>query len=90
MGLGGRIFGTAAILGAGALAAAVVFAGPHIVPLVRPAAREALRRGLKLYERARHAAAEFVEDLEDLAAEAQSESTEKRAPDLPKNQANQA
>lgn len=90
MGLGGRIFGTAAILGAGALAAAVVFAAPHIIPLARPAAREAVRRGLKLYERARYAAAEFVEDLEDLVAEAQSEITEKRAPDPKKNEAKQA
>lgn len=80
MGLGGRILGTVVIVGAGALVVATVLAAPRLLAAARPTAREALRRGLKLYERARHAAAEFAEDVEDLVAEVQADIGETREP----------
>lgn len=81
MGLGGRILGTVMIVGAGALALTAILAAPRVLAAARPTAREALRRGLNLYERARHAAAEFAEDVEDLVAEVQADIGEKRAPE---------
>lgn len=89
MGLGGRILGTVVIVGAGALAVTAVLTAPRLLVMARPTAREALRRSLKLYERARHAAAELVEDMEDLAAEVQAGIGEKRAPEA-QNGANES
>lgn len=77
MGLGSRIIGTVLIVGAGALAVAAIVAAPRVLVAARPTVREALRRGLGFYERARHAAAEFVEDVEDLVAEVQADLNEK-------------
>lgn len=91
MGLGGRIFGAVLIVGAGALAVAAIIAAPSLLRAARPGAREALRRGLGLYERARGAAAEFVEDVEDIVAEVQADITAKARTEPPKPQsANQA
>lgn len=81
MGLGGRILGTVLVMGAGALAIAAVLAAPGLLKAARPAAREALRRSLGLYERARHAAAEFAEDVEDLVAEVRADIGQKEAPE---------
>ncbi len=73
MGLGARILGTVLVVGAGALAVAAVIAAPGILRAARPAAREALRGGLKLYERVREAASAFAEDVEDIVVEVQCE-----------------
>lgn len=64
---------TVLIIGAGALVIGAVIAAPKLLRAARPAAREALRRGLGFYERARNAAAEFAEDVEDLVAEVQAD-----------------
>lgn len=73
MALGGRLVGAALLLGCGALAITAVVAAPKLLKSARPVVREGLRRGLGLYERARSAAAEFVDDVEDLVAEVRSE-----------------
>lgn len=91
MGLAARVLGTVLIVGAGALAVATIIAAPRLLKAARPSAREVLRRGLGLYERARAAAAEFAEDVEDLVAEVQADVTVKptEAPQEPQS-ANQA
>lgn len=73
MALGARILGTVLVVGAGGLAVAALVAAPSLLRATRPVAREALRRGLKLYERVREAAAELAEDVEDIVVEVQSE-----------------
>ena len=73
MTLGARLFGTVLLVGAGALAVGAVLAAPHVLRVGRPLAREALRRGMEFYGRARAATAELAEDVEDLVAEVQSE-----------------
>lgn len=72
MGIGGRLLGTALLLGCGAVAAAAIVAAPRILRTTRPFVREGLRRGFGLYEQARAAAAEFADDVEDLVAEARA------------------
>ncbi len=78
MGIGGRLLGTALLLGGGALAVAAIVTAPRILRTTRPFVREGLRRGLGLYEQARAAAAEFVDDVEDLVAEVRAEQTSER------------
>ncbi|MEZ5960577.1 MAG: DUF5132 domain-containing protein [Hyphomonadaceae bacterium] len=73
MGFGGRVLGTALLIGAGAAAIGAVVVAPRVLRAVRPAVRESLRRGFGLYERARAAAAEFVDDVEDLVAEVRAD-----------------
>lgn len=73
MGLGARLLGTVALVVGGALVVTAIIAAPAVLRAGRPIARETLRRGLRLYDRARTATAEFVEDVEDLVAEVQSE-----------------
>ena len=91
MGIGVRLFGTVALIAGGALVVAAVIAAPAVLRASRPMAREALRRGLRLYDRARAASAEFVEDVEDLVAEVQSElSHETTASPPPAKHANEA
>jgi len=46
---------------------------PTILRLGRPVAKSAIKASIMLYQQAREGAAEFVETLEDLAAEAQAE-----------------
>lgn len=91
MGLAGRVFGTVLIVGVGALAVAAIIGAPRLLKAARPSAREAIRRGLGLYERVRGAAAEFAEDVEDLVAEVQADITVKptEGPQEPQS-ANQA
>lgn len=90
MGLGSRLLGTAVLIGGGVLLVAAVIAAPKVLRAARPAAREALRRGMRIYERTRTAAAEFVEDVEDLVAEVQSELSHEGAPSPPaQKQANE-
>jgi hypothetical protein len=69
----GRVMGTILVLGAGALALGAVIAAPKLLQTARPLVREGLRRGMSLYDRARVAAAEFGEDVEDLVAEVRSD-----------------
>ena len=69
MALFGRILGTALLIGGVAMAVGAVIAAPKILRASRPQVREALRRSLALYDKARAAAAEFAEDMEDLVAE---------------------
>lgn len=73
MPLVGRVVGTALVIGAGALAVATVIAAPQILRASRPVVREVVRRGLALYDRARTAAAEFADDVEDIVAEVRSD-----------------
>ncbi|MGD9980563.1 MAG: DUF5132 domain-containing protein [Hyphomonadaceae bacterium] len=75
MALFGRALGTALFIGAGVLAVGAVVAAPRILRASRPHVREALRRGFEFYDRARSAAAEFAEDVEDLVAEVRAEAT---------------
>lgn len=67
------LLGAVLVVGAGALVVGAVIAAPTLLRAARPTAREALRRGLNLYERARSAAAEFAEDVEDMVAEVTAE-----------------
>jgi hypothetical protein len=67
------VLGTLLVVGAGALAIGVIIAAPKLLRAARPTAREALRRGLGLYERVRNAAAEVAEDVEDMVAEVQAD-----------------
>lgn len=69
MSLLGRAFGAALIVGGAAVAVAVVVAAPRLLRAARPFAREALKRGLSVYDRTRTASAQFVDDVEDLVAE---------------------
>jgi hypothetical protein len=73
MALFGRVLGTALLIGGGALAIGAIVAAPKILRASRPVVREALRRGLELYDKARGAAAEFADDVEDLVAEVRAE-----------------
>lgn len=73
MALFGRVLGIALLVGAGALAVGAVIAAPRILRASRPHVREALRRGLALYDKARAAAAEFADDMDDLVAEVRAE-----------------
>ncbi len=81
MALLGRVLGTTLLIGAGALAVGAIVAAPKILRASRPFVREALRRGLAFYDKARSAAAEFSDDVEDLVAEVRAEATKRRAPD---------
>jgi hypothetical protein len=75
----GRVLGTALLVGGGVLAIAAVVAAPRVLRASRPAVREALRRGFGLYERARAAAAEFADDVEDLVAEVRTDISAERS-----------
>jgi hypothetical protein len=55
----------------GVMVAPVVF--PVIQRLGRPAAKSAVKTAVLLYQRGRESAAEFVETMEDLVAEAHAE-----------------
>jgi hypothetical protein len=61
------------LIGGGILAVAAVVAAPRLIRAARPVLREGLKRGLNIYERARGAAAEALEDVEDLVAEVRAE-----------------
>ena len=71
--------------GAGVLAVATIIAAPRLLRAARPAARDVLRRAFGLYERARGAAAEFAEDVEDLVAEVQADAKPAAEPQPPQN-----
>lgn len=79
----GRIMGAVLLVGAGALAVAAVIAAPAALKAARPLVREGLRRSLSIYDRAATAAAEFVDDVEDLVAEVRSDIALKRGPGEP-------
>ncbi len=83
MAFGGRFLGTIVLVGVGAVAVAAIIASPKLLRAARPSAREALRWGWGLYERARGAAAEFGEDIEDLVAEVAGELRARQAPAPP-------
>jgi hypothetical protein len=78
-----RLLRTALILGGGALAVGVVIAGPALLRQARPLVRAGLKRGLGVYARARAAAEELVEDVEDLVAEVRAEMAPERSPPAP-------
>lgn len=69
----GRLVGAVLLVGAGAVAVTAVIAAPHLLKAARPLVREGLRRSISIYDRARSAAAEFVEDVEDLVAEVRAD-----------------
>ena len=73
MALFGRALGAVLLIGGATLAVGAVIAAPKILRASRPHVREALRRSLKLYDKARGAAAEFADDVEDLVAEVRAE-----------------
>lgn len=79
MGLGSRVIGTALVIGGGALAIGLVLAAPALLRAGRPLLRRGLKRGMEVYAKASAAAAEFVEDVEDLVAEVQAELTHERS-----------
>lgn len=79
MALFGRVLGTALLIGGGALAVGAIVAAPRILRASRPVVREAIRRGLDLYDKARSAAAEFIDDVEDLVAEVRAEAPSRPA-----------
>lgn len=75
MSLAGRVLGAAFLVGVGAAAIIVVAAAPQVLRVARPIAREGLKRGMKLYDRARGAVAELADDFEDLVAEVKADLT---------------
>lgn len=79
MSLLGRVFGTGLIVGGAALAVATVVAAPKLLRAARPLAREALKRGIDIYETMRRASAEFADDVEDLVAEVREDLSNKKA-----------
>lgn len=81
MGFGARVLGTALLVGIGAVVIAGIVAAPTILRTTRPLVREGLRRGLGAYERARAAASEFADDVEDLVAEVRADLPRKSAAD---------
>ena len=87
MGFGGRVLGTALLIGAGAAVIGAVVVAPSMLRAMRPVVRESLRRGLGLYERARAAAAEFADDVEDLVAEVRADVSSGQ-PDTPEAKPN--
>lgn len=87
MGFGGRVLGTALLIGAGAAVIGAVVAAPSMLRAMRPVVRESLRRGFGLYERARAAAAEFADDVEDLVAEVRADVSSGQ-PDTPEAKPN--
>jgi len=68
-----RVAGAVLVIGVGAAVVAAAVAAPHILRTARPLAREGLKRGMQIYARARAAAAELAEDVEDLVAEVRVE-----------------
>lgn len=76
--IGSRIFGTVVLVGGGMAVVAAILAAPKLLRVTRPMVREALKRGMESYARARTATSEFVEDVEDLIAEVQAELTHER------------
>jgi Protein of unknown function (DUF5132) len=70
---GSRVFGAVLIAAAGVAAVTAVLAAPSLMRAARPFARQVLKRGMEGYARVRGAAAELVEDVEDLVAEVQAE-----------------
>lgn len=81
--IGSRILGAALLVGGGIAVIAFAVAAPRILRASRPFVRETLKRGLAAYARARTAAAEFAEDVEDLVAEVQAELTRERPSPAP-------
>jgi Protein of unknown function (DUF5132) len=81
--IGSRTLGAALLVGGGIAAIALALAAPKILRASRPFVRESLKRGMGAYARARAAAAEFAEDMEDLVAEVQAELTRERPPPAP-------
>lgn len=71
----GRILGTVLLIGAGVAVVAGIAAAPVVLRRARPLVREGLKRGMRFYADARSAAAEFVEDVEDLVAEVKNDLT---------------
>lgn len=80
MAFGSRLLGAVLLIGAGAVVVTAVVAAPVILRRARPLVREGLKRGIDLYERARTAAAEFAEDVEDLVAEVRDDLTKDQPP----------
>jgi hypothetical protein len=74
-----KIGGTVAVgIGVVILAPVVV---PAVARILKPAAKAAVKGSLVTFEKARVAAAEAMETLEDLAAEAKAELAESDSPD---------
>ena len=73
MGAFSRLAGMTLLVGGGAIVVGALVLGPRLVRAARPELREALKIGLSGYDCARRAAAEMIEDFEDLAAEVRAE-----------------
>jgi len=71
--MGPRMVGVALLLGASAVAAGVLIAGPPLMRAGRPALRAGLKRGLEAYAAARTRLEAAAEDLSDLFAEVREE-----------------
>jgi hypothetical protein len=79
MSLVGRVLGTVLVVGGAAVLVAAVVSAPKLLRAARPLAREALKRGFDVYERARTASAQFADDVEDLVAEVRADVSKKAA-----------
>ncbi len=83
MAFGERMLGTVVLVGLGVLTVGAVVAAPALLRTTRPIIREGLRRGIGYYARARAAASEFAEDIDDLIAEVRSELAAEQSPEAP-------
>ena len=77
------------MLGLGVGAIALAANAPRLLRAARPALRKGLKQGLQAYAAARGAAAELVEDVEDLIAEVQAELNQTPTP-RPEKEAKEA
>ncbi len=83
MAFGERMLGTVALVGVGVLTVGAVLAAPALLRTARPIIRAGLRRGIEYYARARAAASEFAEDIDDLIAEVRSEIAAEQSSEAP-------
>ncbi len=76
-----KLLGASVNLGTLATGAGIVLLTPIVVPVIagvlKPVAKSIIKGGLIAYEQAKSATAETMETLEDLAAEAKSELSDK-------------
>ncbi|WP_084399065.1 DUF5132 domain-containing protein [Henriciella aquimarina] len=91
MGAFSRLAGLGFLVGAGVVTAGAVVVAPRVMRAARPHLREGLKLGLSGYDLMRRAAAEAMDDFEDLVAEARAEMRPRQAaPPQPDGDATQA
>lgn len=80
MGNFSRLAGIGLLVGGGVLVVGAVVVGPRLFRAARPHLREGLKVGLAGYDHVLAAAAEVIEDFEDLVAEVRADMHARRAP----------